>query len=161
MTPILSVSGIGPHLVALLAEKGISTADQLATTSPAALLDIPGIGVRRAETLLAAARLVLESTPPKLSKARNAPVKAAARKAPQNAAVKDDEDNKKAAAKKAAVKKIKTKKKPTSKKSVAKKKAKERAAAKKKAKEKKVKKKAAKKNVKASKRKKGGKPKKK
>lgn len=179
MTPILSVSGIGPHLVNKLAEKGISTAEQLATTSPAALIDISGIGVRRAESLLAAARLALESTPPKLSKGRKAPAQSATREAPQKApveaepvaiaekvetstapkkaAIKDDKDNKKVAAKKAAGKKVKTKKKATAKKAVAKKKAKEKAAAKKAA----AKKRAAKKKVKASKSKKSGKPKKK
>ena len=157
MTPILSVSGIGPRLVATLAEKGISTAEQLATTSPAELLEIPGIGVRRSETLLASARLALESAPPKLSKVRKAPAQSPAREAlqkvPGNAepatiaekvekSIEDDTDNKRAATKKVAGKKAKAKKKT-------------------KAKKKKAKKKAAKKKTKKTKSKKGGKPKKK
>ena len=183
MTPLLSVPGIGPHLVALLAKQGISTTEQLAIASPAALRDIPGIGLRRADSLLTAARLALESTPPKASRVRKAPAQAAARGAPQKvppkaepvtisdkvetstapgqAVVQDDKDNKKAAGKT-----IKAKKK-----AAAKEKAKTKAAAKaekkaeKKAAKKKARKKAAKKKVekeaKASKSKTSGKTKKK
>ena len=173
MIPILNVSGVGPRLATILSEKGITTADQLAATLPAALLEIPGIAAQRAESLLAAANLALEGNPPKSSKARKAP---AAPKAPRLAQVKvkpatladevetaappENADGKKTAAKKAKKKKAKTKKKAAAKKVTTKRKLKEKAAAKKAA-TKEAEKKAARKKAKASKRKKNGKPKKK
>jgi hypothetical protein len=168
MTPLLSVSGIGPHMVVLLAKKGISTTEQLATTSPTSLREIPGIGVRRADTILAAALLALDNNPPKTSKMRKAPLKALAKSepvtiadkaeasaAPGKAAIKSDKDNTKDAEKKTVGKKMGAKNKLSSKKTAEKTKAKKKSADKKAAK-KKAKKKAAKKKAKASKSKKSG-----
>jgi colicin import membrane protein len=173
MTPTSGVSGIGPHLVVSLSKKGILTAEQLAALSPEDLRDIPGIGARRAASLLAAARRALEIAPTKPSKMpkaaappvpRKAPVKtqpvSASNKvetapAPQMPAIKVDKDSKKSAAKKAAKKAMKAQKKLA-----AEEKAKKKAVAKKAAR-KKADKKKAKKKIKASKSKMAGKPKKK
>jgi predicted flap endonuclease-1-like 5' DNA nuclease len=46
MIPIGKVAGVGQALAALLAAKGISTAEQLAKTSPEALRSIPRLGAR-------------------------------------------------------------------------------------------------------------------
>ena len=151
MIPILDVSGIGPHLAALLAEKGITTAEQLAATLPTALLEIPGIGPQRAQTLLTAATLALKGDPPKPTKARKPSV-------PTAIAIADEVET--AAVKKAKGKKAKAKKKKLKKKAAAKKAAKKKAAAKKatkkkaaakKATKKKAKKKAARKKIKGKK----------
>lgn len=56
MTPIRNVAGIGQALAALLAAKGISTAEQLAKTSPETLQSIPRLGAQRASGLVAAAQ---------------------------------------------------------------------------------------------------------
>lgn len=173
MTPIQSVSGIGPHLVSVLAKQGISSAEQLAATLPAVLLSIPGISVRRAEKLLAAAHSVIKNNPPATS--TGSPVVKAPQKSPVIAelaivsdtsetsnppkkAIKKD-NKKKAAAKKNAKSKAKAKK------AFEKKKAKQKVKAKKAEKKKEVKKaekkKAVKKKAKASKSKKSGKSKKK
>lgn len=187
MTRLLSIPGIGPHLVALLAKQGISTTQQLAMTSPAALRDIPGIGARRADSILSAARQALESPPPETAKLRKPAAQVAARKAPKKgpvtagpvstsdtvetsaasgkAAVKVEEDNKKAVAKTIKAQKKAAKKAAAKEKAEAKAAAKAEKKAEKKAAKKKAKKKAAKKKVekaaKASKSKKSGKTKKK
>jgi hypothetical protein len=59
MTPIRKVAGVGQALAALLAAKGISTAEQLAKTSPEALRSIPRLGAERASALLAAAQKIV------------------------------------------------------------------------------------------------------
>jgi hypothetical protein len=59
MTPIRKVAGIGQALAAHLAAKGISTAEQLAKTSPETLRSIPRLGAQRASGLLAAAQKIV------------------------------------------------------------------------------------------------------
>ena len=149
MIPILDVSGIGPHLAALLAEKGITTAEQLAATLPTALLEIPGIGPQRAQTLLTAATLALKGDPPKPTKARKPSVPTAIADEVETAAVKKVK-GKKAKAKKKKLKKKAAAKKAAKKKAAAKKATKKKAAAKK-ATKKKAKKKAARKKIKGKK----------
>ena len=159
MIPILDLPGIGPHLASKLTEMGISTAEQFAATSPTVLLEIPGIGARRVETLLEAAQRLIVSAPEGLPTSRNAPVRVAAPKAsrddrsnvestdiaddvtvpaaPKKAAKKAE---KKKAAKSKASKKTKAKDKLDDKKEDSKKKSKKKAAAAKKAAAKKAKK---------------------
>lgn len=59
MTSLLEVSGVGPAMMAALAQKGISTAEDLAVASPEVLLEIPGIGPTRVASLYAAAQVAL------------------------------------------------------------------------------------------------------
>lgn len=59
MTPIQKVAGIGQALAAHLATIGISTAEQLAKTSPETLANIPRLGAQRASGLLAAAQKIV------------------------------------------------------------------------------------------------------
>ena len=164
MTPVTNVSGIGPGLAAILAGKGIKTAEQFVATSAAELTTIPGIGARRAKVLLAAASQVSQATSLKAIPAAD---KIQTQNLPE------------LAGKKAMAKKDKAKKRALAKKAVEKRKAKEKAAAKekkaakrrtkkavkkkkaKKAAHKMLKEKADKKSAKASKSKKSGKSKKK
>ncbi len=163
MTPILDLSGIGPNLATKLAEIGILTAEQFAATSPTALVKVPGIGARRVEILLEAARRAITGAPKRPPKSRKAPVRAVASKASGDARAKIEDtaaadevmvpaapmkadkktDKKKSAKGKAAKKKAKNKSKD--KKETSKKKSKVKAAADKKAAAKKAKKAAAKK----------------
>lgn len=62
MTPIQKVAGIGQALSAHLAAKGISTAEQLATTSPETLQSIPRLGTQRASGLIAAAQKIVSGS---------------------------------------------------------------------------------------------------
>ncbi len=158
MIPILKVSGIGPQLAASMAEKGITTADQLATTLPVVLREIPGIGAHRAETLLTAAKQALEGDPSKPPIARKAPVPSAIAEEVEMVTEKKTK-GKKAKSKKEAKKK-KLKEKAAAKKAAKEMKLKKKVAAKKAAK-KKAEKKAVKKKAKATKGKKNGKPRKK
>ncbi len=165
MVAILKVPGIGPHLAAILAKQGITTAEQLAATLPATLLDISGVGTHRAKRLLTAANLAFHVDPSQSSKARKVHVPDSMSKAPQaapakvNLATVTDEDEL-ATAKKVMAKKVKAKKRAKAKKEIKKGKLKEKAASKKAAK-KEAKKKAAKKKSKVTKGKKNGKSKKK
>lgn len=59
MTPIQKVAGIGQALAAHLAAIGITTAEQLAKTSPETLRSIPRLGAQRASGLLAAAQRIV------------------------------------------------------------------------------------------------------
>lgn len=88
MTPILDLSGIGPNLATKLAEIGILTAEQFAATSPTALVKVPGIGARRVEILLEAARRAITGAPKRPPKSRKAPVRAVASKASGDARAK-------------------------------------------------------------------------
>ena len=63
MTPILNVAGIGPGLSKLLAEKGIATVEQFEAAPPEVIMEIPGIGERRAAALLAAAGQLVRNVP--------------------------------------------------------------------------------------------------
>ncbi|MCK0103850.1 helix-hairpin-helix domain-containing protein [Pseudohalocynthiibacter sp. F2068] len=164
MTFILDVPGIGPHLASKLTEKGISTAEEFAATSPTALLEVPGIGARRVEILLKAARQVITDAPKVYPKSHKASVRAAASKVSGDARAKAEDTaiadeamtpavpkkaakktNKKKADKGKASKKAKAKNKSKEKKQASKKKSKEKAAAAKKAAAKKSKKAAVKK----------------
>ena len=156
MTLIPKVSGIGTRLAAVLAENGITTAEQLAATLPADLLAIPGIGAQRAKTLLTAATLAVAGDPPKTLTARRAFVAPAARKASQPApanvipaAIADEVET--AVEKEAKEKKSKAKKKEAAEKAANKKKIKKKAAAKNAAVKKAEKKKDAKEKVAAKK----------
>jgi transcription termination factor NusA len=173
MTSISGVSGIGPHLAAALAAKGISTAEHLAASSPETLCDIPGVGARRAASLVAAARRAFENTPNKPSKMPKAAARTVPRKAPvkirpvsdpdkvetspapEKATIKVAKHSKKSAAKKSAAKKAAAKAMKALKKVAAELKAKQKAVTNKAAKKK------AKKKAKATKDKKAGKSKKK
>ncbi len=164
MTLILDIPGIGPNLASKLTEKGISTAEEFAATSPTALLEVPGIGARRVEILLEAARRAITGAPKALPKSRKAPVRAVASKTSGNVRAKvkdtaiaeevmasaapmkaDEKADKKKAAKGKASKKEKAKNKSKDKKEASKKKSKEKATAAKKAAAKKAKKAAVKK----------------
>ena len=79
MTSLLKVSGVGPAMMAALAQKGISTAEDLAVASPEVLLEIPRVGPARVATLLAAAQ---------------AAIGAAGQPEPQDPVVGSDEANK-------------------------------------------------------------------
>lgn len=63
MTPLQKVAGVGRTLATALANRGIATAEQLATASHDVLLDIPRLGALRAEKLLTAARLAVSGDP--------------------------------------------------------------------------------------------------
>ena len=176
MTPILDLPGIGPHLEKKLVEMGLKTVEQFAATSPTALAGIPGIGARRAEVLLEAARRITAISPKGPAKPRKTPARAKASKTSADAAAKteviaanDDATaptppkaaGKKADKKKAAKGKDPKKVKAKNKKESSKKKAKEKVAAAKKAAAKKAKKAAAKKDSARKKKKKNRKSKKK
>ncbi len=59
MTPIQKVTGIGPSLAANLEAIGITTVEQLATTSSETLQSIPRLGAQRASGLLADAQKIV------------------------------------------------------------------------------------------------------
>lgn len=59
MTPIHKVAGIGPVLAAHLAAIGITTAEQLAKTSPETLRTVPRLGAQRASGVVAAAQRII------------------------------------------------------------------------------------------------------
>jgi len=56
MAPLTNVDGVGPILARLLARLGITTISDLSDARAESLLVIPGVGMRRAEGLIAAAR---------------------------------------------------------------------------------------------------------
>jgi N utilization substance protein A len=55
-----TLEGVGEKTVALLSESGIRSVEQLATCEPEALMNVPGIGPKKAEALLEAARQKLD-----------------------------------------------------------------------------------------------------
>jgi len=56
MTHVTRITGVGPAMAARLAQKGFSTAEDLAAATPAALQVVSGIGPTTAPRLIAAAR---------------------------------------------------------------------------------------------------------
>lgn len=73
VTPIQKVAGIGQVLAAHLAAIVISTAEQLAKTSPETLANIPRLGAQRASALLAAAQKIIADPENEASVAAPAP----------------------------------------------------------------------------------------
>jgi len=61
---ILEVSGIGPAAAAILAEKGISSAEELAAKTPLQLAMIKGFSEVRATRVIAQAQALLAAEPP-------------------------------------------------------------------------------------------------
>jgi hypothetical protein len=118
MIPIGKVAGVGQALAALLAAKGISTAEQLAKTSPEALRSIPRLGAQRAFALLAAAQKIVAgpeseapasapATPVTRTEATTSPSHEQAPALPVKSDKKQIKSDKKAAAKTPSVKSAK------------------------------------------------------
>ena len=63
-TSLSILSGLGEKTVERLAEQGFSTVEEVASLEPDALTEIPGIGAKTAEKIVAAARDYLASLPP-------------------------------------------------------------------------------------------------
>ncbi len=63
-TPLSSLSGLGEKTLERLAEQGFSTVEEVASLEPGSLTEIPGIGAKTAEKIVAAARDYLASLPP-------------------------------------------------------------------------------------------------
>jgi len=173
MKSIMDLRGIGPHLASKLAEMGISTIEQFVATPSEKLLEIPGLGMRRIETLLEVASQI--AGPPKEPPvAQEKPVQATTPKSSQGSETNAEaatgpilakKTTKKANKKKASdgkdSKKAKAKNKSKDKKKASIKKSKAKAAAAKRVADKKAKKAAAKKKKRKKKAKKSRKAKKK
>jgi N utilization substance protein A len=56
--------GLGEKTIQRLEEQGLSSVEELASLEPGALTEIPGIGAKTAEKIIAAAKTFLESAPP-------------------------------------------------------------------------------------------------
>jgi colicin import membrane protein len=107
MTPIRKVAGIGQALAAHLAAKGISTAEQLAKTSPETLRSIPRLGAQRASGLLAAAQKIVAGSENQATVAAPAEDKSAVPAAPDPASTPRMKTGKNAGTKGASAKSVK------------------------------------------------------
>lgn len=85
MTPIVDLPGIGPHLARKLAEMDISTVEQFAATPSATLLEVPGLGARRIESLLEVARQSVKNAPKERPESPGPVVRVVKAKASQDA----------------------------------------------------------------------------
>jgi N utilization substance protein A len=59
-TPLTELEGLGPRTAGLLEEHGIKNIEQLKETSPETMVEIPGIGLKSAEVLIARANAYIE-----------------------------------------------------------------------------------------------------
>jgi len=61
MSAITDIKGIGPVLATACTKKRFSTVQKIATASPEAFAEVPGISVARAKTLIDLAKLLLKA----------------------------------------------------------------------------------------------------
>jgi N utilization substance protein A len=60
-TPIRMLSGVGEKTVAKLEEHGLASIEDVASLPPVALTEVPGVGLKTAERIVAAAKMYLEA----------------------------------------------------------------------------------------------------
>jgi len=63
-TPLDALNGVGEKVVQKLVEHGITSVEELASVEPGALTELPGVGAKTAEKIVAAAKAVLEGASP-------------------------------------------------------------------------------------------------
>ena len=59
-TPLDSLSGVGEKMIQKLGEHGFASVEELASLEPEALTELPGVGAKTAEKIIASARVLLE-----------------------------------------------------------------------------------------------------
>lgn len=77
MTALTDIPGVGPTLAALFREHGFDSAEEVASATPAQLMQVPRIGALRAPVLIALARDLAKASPaPEAAKADAKPMDA-------------------------------------------------------------------------------------